>query len=105
MQPSHTAAVSSQRPSSGNISSSYSISPQDMPIGTKIKIVQEILSQQTCFLTVILFGLKNATFLKFQEMNLDFLRNRPYLLKGKWMILNFLINFFLNFAFLGLPFT
>ena len=38
-------------------------------------------------------------------MNLDFLRNRPYLLKGKWMILNFLINFFLNFAFLGLPFT
>lgn len=100
------ATVYIQWPSTWNISSSYSISPQDMPIGTKIKIIQEILSQQNLFFkTVVLFGLKNPIFKNFKKRNFDFLCNHPYLLKGKWMILTFWLIFFPNFAFLGLPFT
>ena len=100
------ATVSIQRPSTWNISSSYSVSPQDMPVGTKIKISQETLSQQNLFFkTVVLFGLKNPIFKNFRKWILTFFVIILICSKANgwsWLFDKF---FFLNFAFLGLPFT
>ena len=100
------ATVYIQWPSTWNISSSYSISPQDMPIGTKIKIIQEILSQQNLFFkTVVLFGLKIPFFLNFKK-NEFWLSLKSSLFAQRQMDdLDFLINFFpqilLSWAYLS----